>query len=200
MRIPVPYEILVPLLIGVGVLVVVVLVISRLQAKNWDEWWNGPKWYQDRYGTRGAGGVDRQRDDTDSDQPKLMAFSIHQLCHVVRHANATFGGGVRIFQQEPYLVSETKPTNPANPEDPYIFLMGGPYEGFRFLFFHEADSIHLIAGGDYTGFGLTTGKANGRYRVYTKQPSGVPMGRYAKPLLKVFISEYGARDTSDLMA
>lgn len=127
------------------------------------------------------------------------AIAIHQLCHMALAARESFGGGLRCFSLHPFLIDHREPKGPY---DGHEFRLGQGLDDFRFLVFDKDDfSVQVFGGGDnFAGFGLATLKEKGRYHVYISPPISYPVGQYAKPLLRVFVRDYGARDTSELMA
>jgi hypothetical protein len=135
-----------------------------------------------------------------SNKLRPTAIAIHQLCHAAQYAHETLGpkAAVGFFSNHEFKTFHRKP---ATPYDHHEFRLGRGLDDFRFLVSDKENMIQVFGGGDaFAGFGLTTLKQRGKYHVYVVTPLSIPVGRYAKTLARVFVRDYGARDTSELMA
>jgi hypothetical protein len=127
------------------------------------------------------------------------AIALHQLCHAAQYSHETFGPGAAagFFSKHELKTFHREPTGPY---DDHEFRIGHGLDDFRFLVSDKESRVQVFGGGDgFAGFGLTI-KERGKYHVYVVPPLSVPVGRHAKGLAKVFIRDYGARDTSEFMA
>lgn len=131
---------------------------------------------------------------------KPTAIALHQLCHAAQYSHETFGPGaaVRFFSKHEFKTFHREPTTTF---DNHEFRLGHGLDDFRFLVSDKKSMVQVFGGGDgFAGFGLTT-MERGKYNVYVLvPPPNGPVGRHAKGLAKVFIQDYGARDTSEFMA
>jgi hypothetical protein len=126
-----------------------------------------------------------------------VAAIIHRMCHMGRHANATFGpmGAQGVFKRHPYLVEHLPWSGKGNPHE---FRFQGELEPFRFLAYDDEDIIQVFGGGEYAGLTITTTQ-RGSYIVSITKPLSCDIGRKAKALARVFMRVYGALDTSEFV-
>ncbi len=133
---------------------------------------------------------------------KEVAAIIHQLCQAARHANSVMGstGAVNFFAQHPFMVSHRQPTDAF---DGHEFWLSRELKPFRFLVYEDKDQIQVLGGDDYSGITLTTTQSGGSlheaghgYTVMVTPPISRQMGRKTRALESVFVSDYGALDTS----
>lgn len=199
-RIPVPHDAVVPLLIGLGLLVVAGLVLMRLQARSWAEWWHGPK------AERGADGVLREVPSQWGDgrffsAPRVtaMAQAIHEMSCLAHHSNEVLGSPLhRVFTHHAMLRNHRRPP-PGDPDQVHIFHITEGQQGFSVMVHDGGDGkrgwVAVLPDGEFHGASVQS-STKGRYLVRVDRYSARPAGPLAAMLVEKFVTDYGAADVS----
>lgn len=132
-----------------------------------------------------------------SNRVRPTASAIHDLCQTARRAYQTLGptGASGFFKMHPFVIDHREPSNS---HEGHTFRLGGEFRDFQFIVYDGKDMVQVSGGADFTGIMITT-TPSGRYIVFVTRPLGVPLGRHARTLASVFVREFGAQDTSDLV-
>jgi hypothetical protein len=126
---------------------------------------------------------------------RQTAAIVHQMCHMGRQANFTFGtiGAQGVFKRHPFLTTHVEPNRNG---EPHQFRFRDELEPFEFLVYENKDVIQLLGYGDYSGLTVTTTERSG-YIVFVTQPLSRAVGSKAKAFATELVRSYGAVDTSE---
>jgi hypothetical protein len=202
-RIPVPHDAVVPLLIGLGVFVVAAFAFWRWaeRDKSWTEWWRGPR------AERGVDGIVRQvpyqraADRFPSDaRVTAMAQTIHEMSCLAHDANEVMGSPLhRMFTHHEMLRNYRRPP-PGDPDQVHIFHMTDGQQGFSVMVHDGSDGrrgwVAVAPDGDYQGASVQS-STKGRYLVRIDRYSTRPAGPLARRFVEKFVTDYGAADASE---
>lgn len=122
---------------------------------------------------------------------------IHQLCHMVFHADEVMGANSarQVLINHPFLARHTAPTEGRLGFDADQFWFGRELASFWFVIPTDKLAIQFHGNAAFKGFsGIATGK--GRYMVTLSPPLTGRFGAKAKPLAQWFIRKFNAIDTT----
>jgi hypothetical protein len=128
---------------------------------------------------------------------KSMARVIHEMCSYAHHTHETLGNPIgRHFELHPMMTNHRKPA-PDNRDGVHEFWLSDGKNDFSIMVYDGGPKPWLIVApqGDFA-WAHVQATAKGRYLVRLDRSFITPQGRNAAKLVKEFVSNYGALDTT----